>query len=550
MRGVGSARTLWLAVAVAALAGMLGLLAKPEASTAVDPEPATLRAAFGSFPDYLDPALSYTGEGWTAMYDTYVPLLTYRHANGRAGSEVIPGLATDLPKVTNGGRTYTLFLRQGLRYSDGTAVKASHFEYAVKRMFKLRSGGSPFYTVIAGARRFQRTEKGGIGGIVTDDKTGKIVIHLVRPRSTFTSLLALVFAAPVPPSTPMREQSLNPPPATGPYAITEVDEFFGGWSYSRNPAWESSNGRLLPQLPGGHVDRIEVEVTRNPRAAVKAVIGGEVDWMQNPPSADWFAKTRRRLGGDRFRVEPILSTEYFWMNTQKPPFNDVRVREAANHAVSAAALARIYGGQLRPTHQILPPHMPGFKRFNLFPYDLAKARRLVAAADPADREITVWTDTESSNRRAGEYFRAQLQKIGFRARLEVLNPFSYLEAIGNRATSNLDAGWGNWFADYAHPDDFFRPLLFDSSIRRSFNSNFAQLSAPALDSKIEALSRKPLSPATERRYASLDRGYMKRAPWVPFGTRLHSTFVSRRVALDEVAWSPLFGADLTSFRLK
>jgi peptide/nickel transport system substrate-binding protein len=78
-----------------------------------------LRGGASSFPDSLDPQLSFTSEGWTAMYDTYVPLLTYRHADGTAGAKVIPGLARTLPKITNEGRIYTLFLRKGLRYSTG-----------------------------------------------------------------------------------------------------------------------------------------------------------------------------------------------------------------------------------------------------------------------------------------------------------------------------------------------------------------------------------------------------------------------------------------------
>ena len=51
----------------------------------------TLNATYASFPDYMDPALSYTAEGWTAMADVYIPLLTYKHANGEEGSEVDPG---------------------------------------------------------------------------------------------------------------------------------------------------------------------------------------------------------------------------------------------------------------------------------------------------------------------------------------------------------------------------------------------------------------------------------------------------------------------------
>ena len=90
-------------------------------------EQGTLKATFGSFPDYLDPALSHSEEGWTAIYDTYIPLLTYKHASGKEGSEVIPGLARSLPKISADRKTYELRLRDGLRYSDGSPVKASDF---------------------------------------------------------------------------------------------------------------------------------------------------------------------------------------------------------------------------------------------------------------------------------------------------------------------------------------------------------------------------------------------------------------------------------------
>src|SRR4051794_13818129 len=145
----------------------------------------TLKATFGSFPDYLDPALSHSEEGWTAIYDTYIPLLTYKHASGKEGSEVIPGLARSLPKISADGRTYSLRLRNGLRYSDGTPVRASDFARAVERVFLLNSSGSTYYTDIVGAAEFAKTKQGGISGIATDDKTGEITIRLTRPQGTF-----------------------------------------------------------------------------------------------------------------------------------------------------------------------------------------------------------------------------------------------------------------------------------------------------------------------------------------------------------------------------
>ena len=122
--------------------------------------------------------------------------------------------------------------------------------------------------------------------------------------------------------------------------------------------------------------------------------------------------------------------------------------------------------------------------------------------------------------------------------------------IGSHSTPNLDADWSDWFQDYPHPDDFFRPMLIGSSILPIYNNNFAQISVPSLNAEVDELSTLPLGPATERRYAALDRDYMKLAPWVPFGVRTLTTFVSPRVDLSKIIYSPVFFEYLTSFRFK
>lgn len=238
------------------------------------------------------------------------------------------------------------------------------------------------------------------------------------------------------------------------------------------------------------------------------------------------------------------------MNTQKAPFDDVRVRRAVNYAVDAKALQRIYAGQMAPAHQILPPGMPGYRRFDLYPNDLAKARRLIQQAAPKDRRITVWTDTESPNNEAGAYYASVLRELGFHARLKVVNADFYFTVIGNTSTPNLDTGWSDWYEDYPHPNDWFQPLLAGPSILRTYNGNFAQIDVPSLNAKIAKLRRQPLGSRQERQYAALDRSYMKLAPWVPYGTRVLSTFVSKRVDLAKVVYNPTFGPDLTSFRFK
>src|SRR5688572_18338956 len=78
-----------------------------------------------SQPDFLDPALGYTVNAIEPMWLVYTPLITYPRTGTDRDSELIPGLAEELPKISSDGTTYELTLRKGLKYSDGSPVKAS-----------------------------------------------------------------------------------------------------------------------------------------------------------------------------------------------------------------------------------------------------------------------------------------------------------------------------------------------------------------------------------------------------------------------------------------
>ncbi len=512
-------------------------------------EGGTLTGNYASFPDYLDPSLSYQVEGWTAMYNTYLPLLTYAHADGVAGSKVVPALAESLPEITNGGKTYTLNLRQGLKYSDGSPVKASDFASSIERLFKIASPGSPFYEGIVGAEAFARTKTGGIPGIKTDDKTGKIVIDLVSPRGTFSNELGMLFAAVLPAGTPARDLSTDPPPATGPYMITSADRS-RGWSYVRNPQWAKNNSKLMPDLPSGHFDKIKINVVRNDSTDVNEIERDKADWMQPPPPSDLYSQVKGKYEGTQFRVEHPINFYSFWMNRTRPPFDDLKVRQAVNYAVNTAALEKIYSGSLAASHQILPEGMPGHEPFNLYPTNMAKAKKLIAEANPSDRDITVWTDNESPNDDAGAYYQGVLSELGFNAKLKTLNADNYFPIIGNQSTPELDTGWSNWYEDYPHPNDFFQPLFSGESIAPTYNTNLSHTDNPQLNAKIAKLGEEPLGPKQEAEYAALDKAFMKEAPIVPYGTNTLSTFVSSAIDLDKVIYNPTFGHDLTSFEPK
>ena len=507
-------------------------------------EGGTLKGAYTSFPDYMDPQISYTAEGWTAMRPVYVPLLTYKAAAEEEGAEIIPGLAKELPKVTNGGKTYTMFLREGLKYSNGEPIKAGDFKYAVERCFLTNSGGSPFYTDIVGAEKFAKTKKGGISGITVNEKTGEIVINLVKPRGTFPNELALMFVAPVPQSTPAEDQSASPPPASGPYMITKSQPG-RGWDYERNPYWAKDNGKQI-ELPAGHVDKIEIEVQRNQSTQVNDIESGKLNWIFDPPPTDRYQEVKEKFEGSQFKPEPTISTYYFWMNQTQEPFNNQKVREAVNYAVDPAALERIYTGQIVGTQQILPPGMPGYEKIELFPHNVKKAKELIAESGVKDKEVTVWTDSESPNNDAGTYYQGVLNEIGLKAELKILNPDNYFTVIGNTSTPNLDTGFADWFEDYPHPNDFFDILLNGESIQTTNNQNFSQINEEALNKKIDKLAEEQLGPQQESEYAELDKEFMETATWAPYGTRTLSLFVSENINLETAIWNPTFETELTS----
>ncbi|HUJ91702.1 MAG TPA: ABC transporter substrate-binding protein, partial [Gaiellaceae bacterium] len=224
--------TVLIGIAIALLVGACGGSRKKAGSVAPVPDgsaPTVAAADTRTFPifriatdpsiDYLDPGLTYTIAGSAVLWNAYLPLVGYKHVNGPDGATIVPYLARALPKVSSDGKTYTLALRTGLEYSNGQAVKASDFAYAIERVFQLDSPGAAFFRGIVGADSYAKTKRGHIAGIVTNDSTGQITIHLIAPQGDFDNILATEFAAPVPAGTPAKDQSTAPIPSTGPYMI-------------------------------------------------------------------------------------------------------------------------------------------------------------------------------------------------------------------------------------------------------------------------------------------------------------------------------------------
>ena len=510
-----------------------------------------------SQPDFLDPALTYTANGIEPLWLVYTPLLTYRRAEGLAGAELIPGLAEDLPEISADGKTYTLTLRDGLRYSDGSAVKASDFEHTIKRVLNLESGGAPFYEIIVGADDYLKANdpEADISGIETNDQTGEITIKLTEADSSFQNVLAQWFAGLVPGDTPFRNMTASPPPGVGPYMVTESvpnRQFV----MEKNPEFASLN---IPNIPVGHIDKITTEIVPNLSQQAQDVLDNKLDYMQDPPPAD-LKPTVLEQADDRYEEITTSSTYYFFMNLREPPFDDPRVREAVNYGIDKPALARLFAGEMAPGCSFLPPGMPGYdEAFDTTecpygdptqPPDIDRARQLIEQAGADGADVTVWGNTDEPSPKVTEAYADMLNDIGLDAEVEVVNGGVYFQTIGNADTAP-QTGFANWFQDFPHPLNFYF-LVDGDTIQPTNNQNFGNVDDPKINDEIDRLSLETDTESVATDWSELDR-YLVSAPQAyiaPYGHRKLATFLSERIDPETAMFHPVYFNDYSSWSLK
>ena len=494
----------------------------------------TLRAVIDTI-DYLDPQQAYTGQSWWAMWNVYETLLTYRHVDGPAGYKLVPGLAASLPSVSKNGKVYKFKLRKGVKYSNGATVKASDFEWAIKRGFLAQGQGVGFYTDIAGAEAYSKnpTAGGDISGIVTNNAKRSITIKLVSPRGDFLTILALLFAAPVPGNTDPAIQN-GTIPGTGPYKFTNYDPN-RSFTMARNPFFKPTK-----YIPRGNPNTIDVQLVGDADAATQRVINGQSDYSNAAIPPDRIADAK---GKGKLLLRKTANTYYFWMNIKEAPFNKLKVRQAVNYAIDRKALQTlVWGGLGRPTQNVLPPTYPSYKKLNLYPHNLAKAKTLINQAGANGAKVTVWTRNVSDAVTAAQYYTSLLNQIGLNASLNVLPRATYYTTIGN-VNTHAQTGWARWLEDYPHPLDWFDVLLNGDRITDQDNNNYAWYKNKKTDAQIESLKKAPiLTPAVNARWAKVEKQIMQQAPWAPWSNRVFPEFFSKNMSCIHVQL--LYGIDL------
>ena len=510
-----------------------------------------------SQPDFLDPALTYTVNGVEPLWLVYTPLITYpRTGDQEADSRLIPGLAEEMPTISEDGLTYELSLRVCLKYSDGSPVRAEDFEHTIKRVLNLESGGSAFYLVIEGAQDYIDAGKpeGDISGIETDNQARTITINLSEPDGSFSHVLSMWFAGLVPSDTPFRNMTEDPPPGVGPYMVTESVP-------NRQFVLEKNENfpDLGADIPAGNVDKITVKIIKSAQRQTQDVISGQLDYMQDPPPADLKPEVKAQYS-DRYEEHTTASTYYMFMNHRVPPFDKPEIREAVNYGLDKPALARLFAGEVTPGCSFLPPGVPGYDEALDVedcpwgnpnePPDLERARQMIEDAGEAGTKVTVWSNNDDPSDKVGEAYADQLNKMGFDAEPRILDGGVYFQTIG-AAKTKAQTGFANWFQDFPHPKNFMF-LVDGASIQPTNNQNFGNVDDPEITKGIAELNQEPeLTDEVAEQWKELNVQLVEEGHIVPYGHRKLATFVSERMDFENCTrFHPVYNNDYSSFCLK
>ncbi len=340
----------------------------------------------------FDPALAGWSVSWQIASMVSDGLVAYKRIAGSDGATIVPDLAVTLPTPTHDGRAYGFQLRPGLRYSDGRPVRAHDVRASLERMFAVGSYAASYFTGIKGGQGCiaKPTACDLSAGVVTDDKTGRVVFHLVASDPEFLYKLAMPFASVLPSETPKRATLAH---GTSPYMMA---------SYRpgkllrlvRNPyfkVWSSA------AKPDGYPDVIRFTASTDPKRAIEAVKRGRLDYTADVDPKQ-RAPLRARFAGQLHEVT-MAGTGFILLNTTLPPFDKLAVRKALSYAIDRAAITA--DGSGIPTCQYLPPGIAGYVPY--CPYtrnpatgrwsapDLAGARQLVAGTGTKGMRVTVLT---------------------------------------------------------------------------------------------------------------------------------------------------------------
>ncbi|MBN1945164.1 MAG: ABC transporter substrate-binding protein [Bradymonadales bacterium] len=466
----------------------------------------TLRLANASDIDSLDPARSYYAWAWNFQRAYYVrTLVTQQAAPGDQGLVLVPDLATSLPEISADGLTYTFTLKAGLKYEDGTPIRARDIKYGIERIFAqdVLSGG-PTYLIdlldqgqdYPGPYEDDDPDKLGLKSVETPDDT-TIVFHLRSPFADFPYLLAMGGASPVPQDKDTGDRYSEHPISTGPYRF-ETIEPGKKLVLVRNPNWDAATDSVRKALP----DTVELALGLDPNEIDNQLIDGTLDvdtaqtGVQSAAQAKILLDSSLKAQADGFNTGFI---RYVAISTGVAPFDNVHCRRAVHYALDKTAMQTARGGAEAGGDigvNMLPPNIAGHDP-SLDPYNTKSGRTQVDQAKeelarcgrPNGFETVIAVRNKGKEPKTAEALQQSLAAVGITASIDQSDASLYFRStigspdnVHRKGYGLMLAGWGS---DFPTGYGFLQTLIDGRAILPSGNNNYSELNDPEINALID-----------------------------------------------------------------
>jgi peptide/nickel transport system substrate-binding protein len=448
--------------------------------------------------DYADPALSYFNHTWNMMSATHLTLTYYPHTEGAAGGR-LTGAAAPLPRVTNGGKTYTFQVKRGFKFSNGANVTAANFKRAFDRG-RNPSSQSPAQSFLEDVASYK-----------ANGQTFTVTLKKVAPD--FLSRMSMMFFAAVPTDLPFTAEGVQAPVVSaGPYYLKEWNKGKSALIV-RNPNWKNNVEPFKSLGFKNYVDQFRWIVGPDPATQRLMCERGEADLCSFPPAQakELSEKYGINKANGQFFVKPQTTFWYIAMNTTRPLFqNNAKLRQAISNAIDRRFMVAQHGFLAgKRTDQFLPYSMPGFKEWDIYSlkgpnYTKAKA---LAQGNTRDGKAVMYTFNTAQGPPIAQSVQFNLKQIGIDVEIKLFDRVVEHEKLAVRGEP-FDLGLEGWGMDYPDPANFINVLLDGRRLQADNNVNVSYFNNATYNARMD----KAYALAGQARlnaYALLDRDLMK-----------------------------------------
>jgi ABC-type transport system substrate-binding protein len=473
------------------LIGLAAASVRPAGVQAAAPD--TVRIALAA-PTSLDPA----AQGDNASAQISAQLFETLTAIDRALT-TRPALAESWA-FRDGGATVVFHLRPNLTFSDGSPLRAAD---VVRSWFRNIDAAAPSPLVslmadVEGALAYAQrrtTDQAKVGLVAEDDST--VVVRLTRPATDFPSIVASPTFAVVPPGFDGKDH-----PGT---------EFVGSGGYllaaeTATTTTLKANSHYWAGTPA--IGTVAVDHDTGGRSPIDVFTDDDIDLIGVPSfDAAWIAYDPQL--GPALRRRDALAVTYYGFDTSRPPFSDVRVRQAFARAVDWRRLMRLTAtGSSLPATGLVPPGVPGRSDTDFLPpFDPPGARRLLEAAGfPGGAGFPEVTLVGYDDQADAGFIAEIRRELGITVQVETMT-----EGFTSRVETDPPSIFAiTWIADYPGPNDFLGILLGTGA-----SANHGKWSSPPFDAAIAKALAAP-NAATARRAFDTAEGIVREdAPAIP-----------------------------------